>query len=122
MWNAPNKLLLTLCAVLCVAACSSVTFEGGVPISIELSADRTAVPTGTEVNFTYNVKGTYISGILIDFGDGVADTVYTQGAQTAAGVASHSYSEVGSFTVVGVADDSATGTATAEVVITVSGG
>jgi len=122
MWILSKKLMLTLCAVLCVAACSDITFEGGGPVSIQLSADRTSVPAGGSVTFTYDVKGTYLDGIFIDYGDGGADSVFTQGSQTAMGVVSHAFALSGSYTVVGRAEDSATGTATAEVTIQVGGG
>jgi len=62
MWIAPKQAPADLVRGAVMAACSNVTFEGGGPISIEPSADRTTVPTGVQVNFTYNVKGTYIGG------------------------------------------------------------
>jgi len=110
-----------MCAVLCVCACSSITFEGGRPVTIQLSADRTDVPGGGSVTFTYDVKGTFLSGVVIEYGDGAADTVLTQGAQSASGVVSHAFQLPGSYTVTGRAEDSSTGTATAEVVILVTG-
>lgn len=116
-----RRLVLTLCAALSAAACSDITFEGGGPVTIQLSADRTDLPAGGSVTFTYDVRGTYLSGVVIDYGDGVADSVFTQGAQSAAGVVSHAFELPGSYTVIGKAEDSATGTATAEVVIQVGG-
>jgi len=117
-----RQFLLTACAVLCVAACSDITFTGGGPVTIQLSADKASVPEGGTVTFTYAAKGTYLNGVVIDYGDGVADSVFTQGSQKAEGVVSHQFALSGMYTVVGRAEDSATGTATAEVVIQVGGG
>ncbi len=112
----------TLVAILGLAACSDITFQGGGPVTISLTADRTAVPAGGTVTFTYEVKGKSLEGVFVDYGDGTAeDTVITVGAQTASGRVSHAFGLPGSYTVVGRAEDAATGTATAEVVIQVGG-
>jgi hypothetical protein len=73
------------------------------------------------VTFTYQVKGTSLDGIVIEYGDGVADSVFTQGAQTATGSVAHAFEVAGSFTVVGRAEDGSTGTATAQIAIVVGG-
>ena len=117
-----RRTLLPVCAVLCVAACSDITFVGGGPVTISLSADKSSVPEGGTVTFSYEAKGTYLSGVVFDYGDGVVDSVFTSGAQTAGGTVSHAFELAGSYTVVGRAEDSSTGTATAEVVIQVGGG
>lgn len=116
-----RSLVLTSCVVLSVAACSDLTFEGGGPVAIQLSADRTSVPAGGSVEFSYDARGTYLSSVAIEYGDGVVDSVLTLGAQSAAGVVSHTFELPGSYTVIGRAEDRATGTATAEVVIQVGG-
>lgn len=120
--SSRQRILWTVCAVLCVAACSDITFTGGGPVTIQLSADKSSVPEGGTVTFTYSAKGTYLNGVVIDYGDGVADSVFTQGSQKADGVVSHEFALAGTYTVVGRAEDGATGTATAEVVIQVGGG
>jgi len=121
MWISSRRFIPTLGVMLCVGACSDVTFEGGGPVTIQLSADRTSVPAGGSVTFTFEATGTYLNGVVVDYGDGVVDSVSTLGAQTAAGSVSHSFGLPGSYTVVGRAEDGVTGTATAEVVIQVGG-
>lgn len=121
MRDSRARLLLGVLALACMAACSDITFVGGGPVTIKLTADRTAVVTGGMVTFAYDVKGTFLESVVLDYGDGAADSVFTVGSQTAAGTFSHAFALPGSFTVIGRAEDSATGTATAEVVITVGG-
>jgi hypothetical protein len=121
MWTSFRRLLLTLCAAWGVAACSDITFVGGGPVTIELSVDRSRVAVGDSVTFTYDVKGTYIVRIVFEYGDGAVDSVSTLGAQKASGEVSHAFGLPGSYAVVGRAEDSATGTATAQVVVEVEG-
>lgn len=122
MWVFCNRIFLTLAAMLCVAACTDVTFEGGGPVAIQLTADRTSVPAGGSVTFTFDAKGTFLNGVIVNYGDGVEDSVPALGAQTATGSLTHAFELSGSYTVVGRAEDDATGIATAEVVIQVGGG
>lgn len=121
MRSSGAKLLLAVVALAGLAACSDITFVGGGPVTIKLTANKTAVPAGGSVTFAYDVKGTYIEGVVIEYGDGAADTVYTVGSQTASGTFGHAFELPGSYTVVATAEDSATGVATAEVLITVGG-
>ena len=121
MWSSPSRLVLAVIVVAGLAACSDITFQGGGPVTIKLTANKTTVPAGGSVTFSYEVKGTYLDGVVIDYGDGAADTAFTVGAQAASGTFGHAFELPGSYTVIGRAEDGATGTATAEVVITVGG-
>ena len=121
MWTSSRRLLLTVCAAWGVAACSDITFVGGGPVTIELSVDRSSVAVGDSVTFTYEVKGTYVVGIVFEYGDGVVDSVSALGAQRASGEVSHAFGLPGSYTVKGRAEDNATGTATAQVLVEVAG-
>lgn len=104
------------------AACSDVTFEGGGPVSISLTADRASAVVGQDVTFTYDVTGELLDRVTIEYGDGVADTIVTNGAQSAHGRAVHAYDTAGSFTVLGVAYDGVQGPDSATVAIQVTGG
>jgi hypothetical protein len=105
-----------------LGACSDTTFEGGGPVSIELSVDRTTARTGQDVTFTYDAKGTVLTGVIVEFGDGATDTMDTAGAQKAHGRFIHAYRTVGTFTAVGTAYDASQGPATDQVVVQVTGG
>ena len=103
-------------------ACSDLTFEGGGPVSITLTATPTTVATGTDVTFTYDIAGEFLDGVTLDYGDGAADTAYAQGAQSAHGKFVHAYDASGSFTAIGVVYDGRQGPDSATVVIQVTGG
>ena len=110
-----------LVAALGAVACSEITFEGGGPITLTLTADRTTAAKGQDVTFTYDVTGELIEGVTLDFGDGDVDTTFTLSAQSASGRFVHAYSAAGTFTAVGVAHDSRQGPDSARVVIQVTG-
>lgn len=103
-------------------ACSNVTFEGGGPVSIELTADRTTAKTGQDVNFLADAVGAILDGIVLAYGDGEADTLFTSGSQTAHGRFVHAYEATGTFSVVGTVYDGRQGPASDTVVIQVTGG
>ncbi len=104
------------------AGCSDVTFEGGSPVTISLSADRATASVGENVLFVYDARGSILDGVTVAYGDGVADTAYTSGALSARGEFLHAYGLSGSFTAVGVVYDAVQGSDTATVVIQVTEG
>ena len=116
---SPRWFLTTSLLLGGVVACSSITIEGGIPVRIELVADRSTAVVSDTVRFTYDARGTSIEGVYVDFGDGVVDTTLTLGANSASGIVSHAWNRTGTFTVVARAEDLATGVATAQVVIQV---
>jgi hypothetical protein len=117
-----SRIALAAVVVMAAGACTDTTFAEGGPVSIELSADRTTARTGENVTFTFDAKGGVLSGIVVEYGDGKADTMSTSGAQTAQGRFIHAYAAAGTFTAVGTAIDARQGSATDQVVIQVTGG
>jgi len=115
------RLAMALVPTAVLGACSDTTFETGGPVSIELTADRTTARTGEDVRFTFEAEGSALSGVIIDYGDGVADTMSTHGAREARGQFVHAYVVVGTFTAVGTAIDAREGPAADGVVIQVTG-
>lgn len=116
---------IALCALVVAPlwlACSDVTFEGGGPLSITLSADQTAPTAGGTVTFSYDAVGSILVGIILDYGDGTADSVAASGAQTAVGHLAHTYEAAGTFTAEATVLDNLQGSATAQVQIQVSPG
>ncbi len=88
---------------LAVAACWGED-DLGAPLAIELAGpDRGRV--GEELAVRYEVTGSQLVGIIVAWGDGVADSVPARGAQTASGSVRHTYTESGRFTVTGTAED-----------------
>jgi hypothetical protein len=72
------------------------------PTALELTTTSTTVPTGQVIEFRYDAQGRSLAGLIIDFGDGSnPDSLYLQGAVTATGRRSHTFTQTGSFVVSG---------------------
>jgi hypothetical protein len=104
------------------AACSEVTFEGGGPVSITLNADKTTAKVGQNVLFSFDAVGSILDGVTLDYGDAVADTMYTLGSVTAHGQFLHAYTAAGTYRAIGTAWDARQGPASDTVVIQITGG
>ena len=109
-------------AMVAAGACSEVTFEGGGPLSITLISDRTTAKTGQNIAFDFDATGAILDGVIIDFGDGVADTIYTSGAMGAHGQFLHAYASPGTFAAVGTVYDAVRGQAVDTVVVQITSG
>jgi hypothetical protein len=109
-------------AMVAAGACSEVTFEGGGPVSITLISDRTTATTGQNITFDFDASGSILDGVIITYGDGLADTLYTTGAMSAHGQVLHAYGSAGTFTAVGTAYDAVRGQAMDTVVVRITGG
>jgi hypothetical protein len=109
-------------AMVVAGACSSMTFEGGAPLSITLVSDRTAAATGQNIAFDFDAKGSILDGVIVTYGDGLADTLYTSGAMSAHGQFLHPYAAAGTFAAVGTAYDAVQGQAADTVIVTITGG
>lgn len=101
-------------------ACSDVLFEGGGPLSITLSADKTTLVAGDTVSFSYDAVGTILQGVIMQYGDGVSDSVSTSGAQTVQGHFVHVYPTAGTFTATATVYDGQQGTESAQATLQVS--
>jgi hypothetical protein len=107
-------------ALAVLVACSEISSEGGGPVSITLTADRTTAPVGGEIVFSFEAKGTSISGVIVEYGDGVADSVVAFGAVTAAGELLHTYSGPGNYQVDGRVEDAVRGVARDQLTVTIT--
>lgn len=109
-----------------VAAClvGSVACDTGVEppraLTLSLEVDRTEATLGQEFEFTYSAEGQNLVGLVIDFGDGVRDSIPLFGAQTADGFRDHGYLSPGSFEVTAELTAPPQGSRTATVSVTVS--
>lgn len=114
--------LLASGALLCGAtmlACSSTEITGARELTFSLSADRSSVPVGDSVVFTFDATGASLRGVVLEYGDGAVDSVQAFGAQTAGGRRAHTYQSAGTFVVMGRAEDATAEAATDEVTVTV---
>lgn len=108
--------LLALIAASVAAACDEDPI--GSPLSVELAGPGAGV-VGEELAVQYQVRGRRLLGVVFTWGDGVADTLATEGAQSAAGTRRHTYGSAGVYTVQARAQDAVEGVASAEASIRV---
>ena len=86
-----------------LASCLDDSITGTRPISFSLTADLVTVTVGNEVTFSYNATGTQMQGVILDYGDGVVDSVDVTGGNVieAGGVLMHTFTVPGAFLVRG---------------------
>ncbi|HSW31272.1 MAG TPA: hypothetical protein VLH75_17430 [Longimicrobiales bacterium] len=109
-------------AVVTAGACSEVSFEGGGPVAITLISDRTTATVGQNIAFDVEARGSILDGVIITYGDGLADTMYTAGAMSAHRRFLYAYDSAGTFAAVGTAYDAIRGQASDTVVVQITGG
>ena len=85
--------LFLIGALLAVASgCSSSSTDVGEPLSITLTVDRTTGLAAVDTfSFHYEATGTDILGVVLDFGDGQADSLSALGAARAGATRNHVY-------------------------------
>ena len=107
-------------AALMAWGCSDIKITGAKPLTFTLDADRTSAPVGVEIEFHFEATGTYLNGVILEYGDGASDSIVMNGAQTASGRRKHAYDDAGTYQVIGTLEDASEGprTATLSVEIT----
>ena len=110
---------LTAVVLLAAAGCQEVADEGR-PTALVLSSDRATAAVAEPIDFRYEGQGRSLAGLIVEYGDGSADSVAAHGAQTASGTLTHAFPEAGGFEVTAALLDFAGDTArdTVAVVIT----
>ncbi len=112
---------LAVGAALLAWACSDLSVEGGGPLDLVLTASHTSAAVGTEIEFSYDVHGSFLNGVILDFGDGTAlDSVPTNGAQSAKGRRLHTYDAPGQYQVTGIVEDATQGTLSRQLAIEIT--
>jgi len=96
-------------AALVAWGCSDITVTGAKPLTFTLDADRTSAPTGVEIEFRFEATGSYLNGVILQYGDGAGDSIPMNGAQTASGHRRHAYDAAGQYQVIGVLEDASEG-------------
>jgi hypothetical protein len=84
-----------------LAACSGPTVLEHV-LTISISATTTEATVGEEMNFTFDVTGPIVVGIIIEYGDGVADSLELGagiGVNAASGWFTHAFDTTATFLV-----------------------
>jgi hypothetical protein len=96
--------------LLVTAACLDNSITGTRTLTIALTASATSVEIAETVTASVSATGTGLQGILIEWGDGVVDSLPLTGtAVSAQSNFDHEYQVVGSYTVVATAEDQSGG-------------
>jgi hypothetical protein len=111
---------IAVAAVTVAWGCSDITSGGGGPLSLTVTADRQTAQVGQKLTFTYAATGQSISGITLEYGDGVVDSINSYGSQSSSGQRTHTYAEAGDYVVLGTVFDFVEGTGTASASVTVT--
>lgn len=114
-FHAPNyrqsamsriTLSLLLLAAIASSACLDDSITGMRTLAVSMSTSPSAVATGETVTATVIAMGTGLQGILVDWGDGVVDSLSLSGTVvTAESAFDHDFAAAGSYTVIAVAED-----------------
>lgn len=88
------------------------------PLELMLTVDTPNLPVGEFVGYRYQAQGRGLLGLIVDYGDGVVDSLSFAGAQTAAGTCGtptdarptdercrHAYELPGTYVVTGRLED-----------------
>ena len=91
------------------SACLDDSITGTRPLSLSFTADPTSASVGQTVTFRYAATGTRIQGVIVEYGDGSVDSVFTPGTVVEVeGVLQHEYEISGTFQSVGRLETSQT--------------
>lgn len=95
------RALLLMAAVSSLSSCLDDSITGTREISISLVADPATVAPDEPVTFSFEATGRDIGAVLVDYGDGTADTLSFPNPIEVADQLVHSYDSPGSYTAVG---------------------
>lgn len=113
---------LTLAAVAAaVAACDDVTVVENRPTEVVLTATPTSGAVGDSISFRAEAQGSALAGVTLDFGDGTADTLTTQGPQTIGVTFGHRYAAPAEYEAVATVHEGVGRTHSDTVLISIAG-
>lgn len=100
------RVSMILAAVAVGAGCLDDSITGTRPLDIEVSVTPATATVGQTVQATFLATGTGLQGVILDWGDGVVDSLTLSGTAVQAGRdLDHAYSAVGSYTISARAED-----------------
>ena len=112
---------LALVAALAFWGCSDLSVAGGGTLDLVITPSATSAAVGTEIQFDYVVQGTFLSGVIFDYGDdSPLDSIPTSGAQSARGRRLHTFTAAGQYQVTGTVEDSSQGSLSRSVTIEIT--
>jgi len=98
-------------------------FEADVlPLGITIEVDQSTKAVGEDFEFDWEGTGEALFGVIIDYGDGVVDSIQSIGGGVRlGGNAVHAFDVAGSFRVLARVEDEFLGADTSSVTVTVTG-
>jgi hypothetical protein len=88
--------------------------------AVTLTPDKTTAARQQSFRIRYEAQGRSLNRLVIDYGDGVVDSLGLQGAVTATGFKDHSYQNTGQYLVQGTLEELGGPSVTHTVSLTVS--
>ena len=97
---------LVIAAVAIGAGCLDDSITGTRPLDVSVSVSPTSAAIGETVTARFNATGTGLQGVILDWGDGVLDSLVLSGVAVEAGQdVGHAYTIAGSYTISARAED-----------------
>jgi len=104
-----------------LSACSESTIDvAGGPLSVIVTVDPITQTVGQEVTVRAEVRGTSLSGTILDFGDGEVDSIAAFGANTQTVTQMKVYQLAGTYTIVATAEDPSQGSSSDQVTVQIT--
>ena len=99
---SPPTPTLFVALLLAASGCLDDNITGTRPLTFSLSAEPTTGSVGQTITFSYEGTGTIIQGVILEYGDGVIDSVFTPGSVVeVGGNLNHEYETTGTFQALG---------------------
>lgn len=108
---------LVALVVLAGVGCEDVGFEGGLPLRVTVTADKTREVVGQEIQFQYEAEGTNLFQVALSFGDGKGDSISGVDAKRVVRRIGHAYQAAGSYPVTARAHEASGRSATHEITV-----
>lgn len=107
-------------ALVSAGACLDLPVDEGRPTGIVLVANPATATVGETVIFTFEAQGTELFGVLVDYQDGVVDSVRAFGAQTMGADLEHAFTTAADHEVVATVFENSGRTVSDTVVVPVT--
>lgn len=99
---SPSTPTLFIALLIAISGCLDDSITGIRPLTFSFYADPITASVGQTITFSYEGTGTLIQGVIVEYGDGAIDSVFTPGSVVeVSGVLDHEYETTGTFQALG---------------------
>jgi hypothetical protein len=103
-----------------LSGCLRLDVSSPEEVAITLTSDQATAGIGEEISFRYEATAFSLVEVVLEYGDGEADTILGRGAVSASGFLDHAFQQAGSFIVTGTVSDATAPSQSASVTIQIS--